>query len=205
MPAEVTLADKVDFLGAAKTYLGERPEVVQARETHMSWVFLTDRFAYKLKKPVRHNHVDLRALDARRRNCLTEIRVNRRLAGRRLCRDRAVDVCGAPRTADRRRRQRRRVARRDATAAGRADARSRLALRWTGAAGPRPGGPQARPVLWRSRARAGLAGGAPQMVRRGDLTVPAGAGAAGFRPRRRSGRSCGGTSDRFSGRPAGEC
>ena len=80
MPAEVTLADKVDFLGAAKTYLGERPEVVQARETHMSWVFLTGRLAYKLKKPVRHTHVDLRALDARRRNCLTEIRVNRRLA-----------------------------------------------------------------------------------------------------------------------------
>ncbi len=81
MPVEVTLADKVDFLGALKAYSTERPEEVQARETHMSWVFLTDRFAYKLKKPVRHNHIDLRALDARRRNCLTEIRVNRRLAG----------------------------------------------------------------------------------------------------------------------------
>jgi uncharacterized protein len=43
------------------------------------WVFLTGRFAYKLKKPVRHTHVDLRALDARRRNCLTEIHLNRRL------------------------------------------------------------------------------------------------------------------------------
>ena len=32
MLAEVTLADKVDFLGAAKNYLGERPDVVQARE-----------------------------------------------------------------------------------------------------------------------------------------------------------------------------
>ena len=81
MPVEVTLADKVDFLGALKAYPTERPEAVQARETHMSWVFLTDRFAYKLKKPVCHKHVDLRALDARRRNCLTEIRVNRRLAG----------------------------------------------------------------------------------------------------------------------------
>jgi aminoglycoside phosphotransferase family enzyme len=46
----------------------------------MSWVFLTDRFAYKLKKPVRHAHADLRTLEARRRNCLTEMRLNRRLA-----------------------------------------------------------------------------------------------------------------------------
>ncbi|MET0923282.1 MAG: hypothetical protein ABWY47_09100, partial [Xanthobacteraceae bacterium] len=46
----------------------------------MSWVFLTDDFAYKLKKPVRHARVDLRTLEARRRNCLTEIRLNRRLA-----------------------------------------------------------------------------------------------------------------------------
>ena len=40
MPVEVTLADKVDFLGALKAYPAERPEAAQARETHMSWVFL---------------------------------------------------------------------------------------------------------------------------------------------------------------------
>jgi aminoglycoside phosphotransferase family enzyme len=79
-PAEVALADKVGFLSAIESYPSEGLEVVGARETHMSWVFLTGRFAYKLKKPVRHAHVDLRALDARRRNCLTEIRLNRRLA-----------------------------------------------------------------------------------------------------------------------------
>jgi hypothetical protein len=39
MTAEVTLADKVDVLGAARTYLTDRPELVLARETHMSWVF----------------------------------------------------------------------------------------------------------------------------------------------------------------------
>jgi uncharacterized protein len=53
-PAEVALANKVDFLSAIESYLIERPEVVEARETHMSWVFLTGRFAYKLKKPVHH-------------------------------------------------------------------------------------------------------------------------------------------------------
>ena len=79
-PAEVALADKVGFLSAIESYPSEGPEVVGARETHMSWVFLTGRFAYKLKKPVHHPRVDLRTLDARRRNCLTEIRLNRRLA-----------------------------------------------------------------------------------------------------------------------------
>jgi uncharacterized protein len=79
-PDAVALADKVDFLSATGSYTSERPEAVEARETHMSWVFLTDRFAYKLKKPVRHAHTDLRALETRRRNCLTEIRLNRRLA-----------------------------------------------------------------------------------------------------------------------------
>jgi aminoglycoside phosphotransferase family enzyme len=53
-PDAVGLADKVDFLSATGSYPSERLEVVEARETHMSWVFLTDRFAYKLKKPVRH-------------------------------------------------------------------------------------------------------------------------------------------------------
>lgn len=80
MPADVALADKVAVLSAVESYPVERPEVVEAKETHMSWVFLTSRSAYKLKKPVRHAHVDLRTAAARRRNCLTEMRLNRRLA-----------------------------------------------------------------------------------------------------------------------------
>lgn len=46
----------------------------------MSWVFLTDRLAYKLKKPVRYDFLDFRSLEARRRNCRDEVRLNRRLA-----------------------------------------------------------------------------------------------------------------------------
>jgi len=76
----VALADKVAFLGAAESHARERPGSVDTRETHMSWVFLTDRFAYKLKKPVRHPLIDLRPLEARHRNCLVEARLNRRLA-----------------------------------------------------------------------------------------------------------------------------
>jgi aminoglycoside phosphotransferase family enzyme len=53
---------------------------VQAVETHMSWVFLTDEHAYKLKKPVRVDHHDFRSRSSRRLCCLEELRLNRRLA-----------------------------------------------------------------------------------------------------------------------------
>lgn len=46
----------------------------------MSWVFLTDRHAYKLKKPVRLEFLDFSTLEARERDCREEVRLNRRLA-----------------------------------------------------------------------------------------------------------------------------
>jgi aminoglycoside phosphotransferase family enzyme len=46
----------------------------------MSWVFLTDRHAYKLKKPVRHAFLDFSTLEARKAHCEEELRLNRRLA-----------------------------------------------------------------------------------------------------------------------------
>ena len=49
-------------------------------ETHMSWVFLTDRFAYKLKKPVAYDYLDFSTIEARHHFCQEEMRLNRRLA-----------------------------------------------------------------------------------------------------------------------------
>jgi aminoglycoside phosphotransferase family enzyme/predicted kinase len=49
-------------------------------ETHVSWVFLTGRYAYKVKKPVKLPFVDFSTLALRRRYCREELRVNRRLA-----------------------------------------------------------------------------------------------------------------------------
>ena len=57
------------------------PTRIEAVETHFSWVFLTDRFVYKLKKPVKYDARDLRSLEARKANCLEELRLNRPLAG----------------------------------------------------------------------------------------------------------------------------
>jgi aminoglycoside phosphotransferase family enzyme len=70
---------KVAFLSRPAAYV-EGTARVEVVETHMSWVFLTDRFAYKLKKPVCHEFLDFRTLEARRRNCEAELRLNRRLA-----------------------------------------------------------------------------------------------------------------------------
>lgn len=77
--SEVDLDTKVAFLKQSESY-PERPLRIDAVETHMSWIFLTGRHAYKLKKPVHYEFLDFSTLDARRRNCAEEVRLNRRLA-----------------------------------------------------------------------------------------------------------------------------
>lgn len=74
-----SLADKVAFLRQPGHY-PEPTRRVEAVETHMSWVFLTDVFAYKLKKPVRYDYLDFSTLEARHEDCEAELRLNRRLA-----------------------------------------------------------------------------------------------------------------------------
>jgi uncharacterized protein len=76
---ESELAAKVAFLSRAQSYPAGTREVARI-ETHMSWVFLTDAHAFKLKKPVRTAYVDLRSLAARAHNCTEEVRLNRRLS-----------------------------------------------------------------------------------------------------------------------------
>ena len=49
-------------------------------ETHISWVLLTGRYAYKIKKPVALPFLDFTTLDAREHFCQEELRINRRLA-----------------------------------------------------------------------------------------------------------------------------
>ncbi len=71
------LPDKVRFLSDPEGF-GEGP--VEIRETHMAWVFLTRRHAYKLKKPVRLRDVDFTTLAARAHDCREEMRLNPRLA-----------------------------------------------------------------------------------------------------------------------------
>jgi hypothetical protein len=55
-------------------------ENLHTLETHISYVLLTGRYAYKIKKAVDLGFVDYRALADRRRYCEDEVRLNRRLA-----------------------------------------------------------------------------------------------------------------------------
>jgi aminoglycoside phosphotransferase family enzyme len=75
----VGLAESVDFLKRPRSY-PERTAAVEAVETHLAWVFLTDRYAYKLKKPARYAFLDFGTLGARRHDAEEEVRLNRRLA-----------------------------------------------------------------------------------------------------------------------------
>ena len=50
------------------------------KETHISWVILSDDYAFKLKRPVKYSFLDFSTLERRKHFCLEEIRLNKRLA-----------------------------------------------------------------------------------------------------------------------------
>lgn len=52
---------------------------VELIQTHVSYIFLTDGFAYKVKKPVDFGFLNFSTLDRRRFYCDEEVRLNRRL------------------------------------------------------------------------------------------------------------------------------
>ena len=49
-------------------------------ETHISWVVLTGKYAYKIKKPIKFSFVDFSTLENRKFYCDEEMRLNTRLA-----------------------------------------------------------------------------------------------------------------------------
>ena len=59
---------------------GSKCDHVLLRETHLSYLFFTEREVFKLKKPVLKPFVDLSTADARLFNARLEIALNRRLA-----------------------------------------------------------------------------------------------------------------------------
>ncbi len=70
---------KVAFLKKPEAY-PFAIDAVKMIETHMSWVFLTGEYVFKLKKPIRLEMLDFSTLDARYKNSLDEVRLNQRLA-----------------------------------------------------------------------------------------------------------------------------
>lgn len=80
LAAPLDLSSKVhEFLSRADSY-SDRPSRVEVKETHISWVYLTDRFAYKQKKPVAFEFLDFSELSQRKFYCDQELKLNRRFS-----------------------------------------------------------------------------------------------------------------------------
>lgn len=72
--------DLVADLLRPEAYPPPRPAEVTLLTTHISWVFVTDREVWKLKRPVDYGFVDYTTLERRRHFCEQEVALNRRLA-----------------------------------------------------------------------------------------------------------------------------
>jgi aminoglycoside phosphotransferase family enzyme/predicted kinase len=55
-------------------------KTVRLIETHISWILLAGRYAYKIKKSVDLGFIDTTRLETRHEHCCNELRLNRRLA-----------------------------------------------------------------------------------------------------------------------------
>ena len=69
----------IAFLSDPRAYPDSATKV-EIHQTHISVVFVTGAFAYKIKKPVALEFVDYSTLDKRRHWCEEEVRLNHRLA-----------------------------------------------------------------------------------------------------------------------------
>ena len=63
-----------------KNNVNDTGENMELHETHISWVILSDHYAYKIKKPVTYSFLDFSTLDRRKRYCEKELKLNKRLA-----------------------------------------------------------------------------------------------------------------------------
>jgi len=68
----------IQALLAPKAYPGRQVKI-ELLQTQMSFVFLTDNYVYKVKKPVNLGYLDYTTLDKRHFYCQREVELNRRL------------------------------------------------------------------------------------------------------------------------------
>jgi aminoglycoside phosphotransferase family enzyme/predicted kinase len=76
----ISSEDLVAALRDADAYPTATHSAVEVRETHISWVFLVDDVAYKVKKPITTSFLDYGSLAKRERYCHEELRLDRRNA-----------------------------------------------------------------------------------------------------------------------------
>jgi len=68
-----------EFLLSTQAY-PEQTSNVELKETHISWVYLTDRYVYKQKKPVQFEFLDFSTLELRKKFCEQEVALNQRFS-----------------------------------------------------------------------------------------------------------------------------
>jgi uncharacterized protein len=73
-----TQKQTVDALLTPKAY-PRKPGKIELVQTHISFVFLTDKYVYKVKKAVNFGFLDFSTLEKRHHFCQKELRLNRRL------------------------------------------------------------------------------------------------------------------------------
>lgn len=72
----------LEYLRTPSAYPHPTDDSISVRETHISYVFLTGPYAYKIKKPVDLGFLDFTTLEKRRQACHDELRLNKRSAPR---------------------------------------------------------------------------------------------------------------------------
>jgi uncharacterized protein len=78
--AKYDIQDKVVAFLSDKNNYPQKTKLVEHKETHISHIFLTDKFAYKIKKPVDFGFLDFTTLENRKFFCKEEVRLNKRLS-----------------------------------------------------------------------------------------------------------------------------
>jgi aminoglycoside phosphotransferase family enzyme/predicted kinase len=68
----------ISFLESPASY-PHKPSEIRTIQTHISWVFITSPFVFKVKKPVNLGFLDFSTLEKRRHFCQRELELNRRL------------------------------------------------------------------------------------------------------------------------------
>jgi hypothetical protein len=73
-------ATRLDIALINKAAYPEPTEKVELVQTHISYVFLTDNYVYKIKKPVNFGFLDFSTLEKRKHYCEREVELNKRLS-----------------------------------------------------------------------------------------------------------------------------
>jgi len=81
LPLEKQLNKALNFIKPfIELYHDSFKEKTDLIETHISWILLTKKFAYKIKKPVKFSFLDFSSLKKRKFYCFKELKLNSRTA-----------------------------------------------------------------------------------------------------------------------------